>query len=275
MKILALLLSFQLLLWGVEPSLELQQAAKSVQKDSDLKKYVLDFPYQNYKKVYVPGLGDFFLDEIQDNIKDQMKRGIYWEGGIGQILIYYTRPGTIGVDVGSHIGIHTLTMSRCVGPNGLVVSFEPQKKLFREQHHNLRLNGCSENVIQLPFCLGEREQDVEIVSWQGQGVNEGGAFVGIGGQKAHMVFLDSLQLDHVSCMKIDVECYELEVLMGAEETIKKNRPVIVLEILGNHDLDTCTGEVRTKFQSTLNFLHSLGYFAERIANTNDFVAYPQ
>ena len=42
--------------------------------------------------------------------------------------------------------------------------------------------------------------------------------------------LDSLNLDNISVIKIDVEGFELEVLTGALETIRKNKPVIILEI---------------------------------------------
>ena len=39
-----------------------------------------------------------------------------------------------------------------------------------------------------------------------------------------------LNLDNISVIKIDVEGFELEVLTGALETIRKNKPVIILEI---------------------------------------------
>jgi len=44
------------------------------------------------------------------------------------------------------------------------------------------------------------------------------------------VTLDSLALRNVTFIKIDVEGHELEVLRGATETLRANRPVMMIEI---------------------------------------------
>lgn len=41
--------------------------------------------------------------------------------------------------------------------------------------------------------------------------------------------LDNFDLRDITLIKIDVENHEKEVLEGAKETIKRNKPVIVLE----------------------------------------------
>lgn len=41
--------------------------------------------------------------------------------------------------------------------------------------------------------------------------------------------LDSFQFDEVDIIKIDVEGYELQVLEGASDTIKRNRPIVQIE----------------------------------------------
>lgn len=54
-------------------------------------------------------------------------------------------------------------------------------------------------------------------------------------------------------MKIDVEYYEDEVLAGAQETIKKNRPFIIIELAdGNKQLEE-------KRDATIKTLESMGY----------------
>jgi FkbM family methyltransferase len=49
-------------------------------------------------------------------------------------------------------------------------------------------------------------------------------------EKVTIKRLDDLDLDNISLIKIDVEGYELEVFEGGQETIQRNRPVILIEI---------------------------------------------
>jgi FkbM family methyltransferase len=44
--------------------------------------------------------------------------------------------------------------------------------------------------------------------------------------------LDALGLEGVSFLKADVEGHELELLAGARETLRRNRPVVLLEVKG-------------------------------------------
>lgn len=48
-----------------------------------------------------------------------------------------------------------------------------------------------------------------------------------------VITVDSMELDHVDLIKIDVEGFELPVVQGAEQTIKRCRPVMVVEQKGN------------------------------------------
>lgn len=42
--------------------------------------------------------------------------------------------------------------------------------------------------------------------------------------------LDSFDFDEVSFLKVDVEGHELELLTGAQQTIRRNRPVVLIEV---------------------------------------------
>tara|TARA_B110000211_G_scaffold120245_1_gene139047 strand:+ start:6361 stop:7098 length:738 start_codon:yes stop_codon:yes gene_type:complete len=47
--------------------------------------------------------------------------------------------------------------------------------------------------------------------------------------KVEMITLDSLNIEACDLLQLDVELYETEALVGAEETIKKYSPIIVVE----------------------------------------------
>jgi len=252
---------------------DLQSLSKSAICEFSLNDQIQEFPFSKYQICNVPTLGKFYVDDIPDSIKWHLKNGIYWESGIGEYVKLYTKPGTIAIDLGAHIGIHTLTMTRKVGKRGLVIAFEPQTKMFTELYHNLKLNRINfSNVVLLPFAAGETEKIIEMSERDPN--NEGGTPIGNGGNQAKMITLDSLELSNVSFIKMDVESYELNVLKGAKNTILRNQPIIVFEILGGYDLDNCPSYLIDQYQDTIEFLEELGYKVERIFG-NDFIASPE
>ncbi len=64
------------------------------------------------------------------------------------------RPGDAFIDVGANVGIFSLVAAEKVGPDGLVIAFEPQRHLANELRANLALNGL-ENVYVFDFAIGD------------------------------------------------------------------------------------------------------------------------
>ena len=103
--------------------------------------------------------------------------------------------------------------------------------------------------------------------------NEGATALGSGGDAAPMVTIDMLDISDLSLLKIDVECFEDRVLKGAMKTIKKNRPIILLEILKNR------GELspEKRAQRVLNIftlLQNVDYSLRHITG-DDYMAFPK
>lgn len=208
------------------------------------------FPFDQYQIYDVPGLGSFYIDYLHDTIKRTLSGGHIWEPNIVNLIKQHARKGSIVVDLGSHIGTHLVSMSKAVGEDGLVFGFEPQIKIFSELVQNMQLNQC-QNVIAYRCAVGRSFGEVQMgIPYTS---NEGGCFVGHGGDFAPLIPLDSLNLENVSLMKIDVECYEDEVLAGAHETIIRNRPHIIIELA---DDTTSRAEKR---DATIRHLEGMGY----------------
>ena len=75
--------------------------------------YVADFPVNEYDVVPIPGgfvTGQLYLDDNNDVIKGEIRAGRAWESHVVGMIIRYTAPGTTVLDVGAHIGTHTLVM---------------------------------------------------------------------------------------------------------------------------------------------------------------------
>ena len=185
------------------------------------------FPLEKYPIHHVPFLGSFFLDQRTDCIKDVLRRGLIWEPKTKALIKKYAKPDSIAIDIGAHIGTHTITLSQCAGH---VYAFEPQKKLYSELMMNLKLNHCS-NITAYRAVLGNSSKTVQMNKATFE--NEGATEIGSGGDTVPMISLDDLLLEPVSFIKIDVESTEKAVLEGARHTILRNRPVILIEILEN------------------------------------------
>ena len=155
-------------------------------------------------------------------------------------------PRGVIIDAGAHIGTFTIRAGMVKG--NFVYSFEPEPQNFRLLESNIRLNGLR-NVRAFRRALGRR-REVRLLNVTGLStVNP--SFFGGSGKKVpvEVVTIDSmlgeLKGQKVDYVKIDVEGAELEVLEGARETLKKFRPVIVLE----------TDDI----EAVMNFLKAVGY----------------
>lgn len=221
------------------PCLQAQSIVSPLIKNEQislLNQYQLDFDFlqqfsfAEYRVVSSAGQGDFYIDR-DDCIKRVLEFSQVWEPEIVDLIKKHVKPNTIAVDIGAHIGTHTIMMSKCVQEEGLVIAFEPQAKIHRELVMNLKLNGCK-NVVPVWSALG-KEQGIAYLE-PVRPKNEGYRSISSKRptEQIFLTTLDSFELTSVSCIKIDVESYELEVLQGAFKTIMDNRPVIIIEIGG-------------------------------------------
>ncbi|MDA1091814.1 MAG: FkbM family methyltransferase [Acidobacteria bacterium] len=237
----------------------------------ETRRYLNGFPLDDYQRYDVPGIGSFFIDDPADMIKQVIVAGDKWERHSFDLLDEYVVPGTVAVEVGAHIGTHTVRIGQLAGPWGRVYAFEPQRKMYRELHHNLALNGLT-NVVALRMAIGSGETRVIEMNPATPG-NEGGTGVGSGGDRAELRSLDSFGFDHVSLLKIDVEHYENEVLDGALDTIRRNRPVIFIEIMGGHGPEEASPDVLERIAFTRSKLEALGYSVSQVFK-HDYLALP-
>jgi FkbM family methyltransferase len=217
-------------------------------EDLYLKNYADNFDFSSYLIYRINNRDLFYVDDINDYLKTFIiKQNLNWEEHINEQFKKHVKPGSVAIDVGGHIGTHSLNLSKIVGDKGVVHVFEPQAKLFCELAVNMHLNNCN-NVLLHHQALGSEEKwiQMEILKeeWMNRFasdfVNEGHALVTdlpefFAGEKSKMIRLDDLNLNNVSFIKIDVEGFEAEVIKGGLETIVRNKPVMIIEIFQNSE----------------------------------------
>jgi FkbM family methyltransferase len=237
----------------------------------DMKDYLAAFPTEKYTRYNVTNLGAFYIDKPSDIIKKVIVSGNVWENQIDNLLKKYIERGSTALDIGAHIGTHTLRMTQLVGPKGRVYAFEPQKKIYRELYSNLKLNQAS-NGIPLRFAIGNSNAVIEMNA--AQDGNEGATAVGAGGDKAEIRTIDSFGFQGISLIKIDVEGFEDPVIEGARETLIKCHPVILVEILARNSNDASPEAAKLRIANTKKKIEDLGYSVELVSN-EDYLALPR
>ena len=136
--------------------------------------------------------------------------------------------GATVLDIGAYTGLYGIAAAR-KGAN--VVCFEPNARVFNRLEENIRINNV--DITAYNSAIGENCCTVSMILNPGVTLTSGGK-VKAGGDIVQ-VTVDSLYLD-VDAIKIDVEGYELSVLRGAIETIKRCMPVIISEALDDKAL---------------------------------------
>ena len=102
-------------------------------------------------------------------------------------------------------------------------------------------------------ALGSKESFIDMNIVEG---NTGHSHVNkesVGKGKIPLKTLDSFNFSDVDLIKIDVEGYEQDILLGALETIEKNRPVLVIE-QQKHEYQNDMASL-----PSIRFLENLGY----------------
>jgi FkbM family methyltransferase len=130
------------------------------------------------------------------------------------------------IDAGAFIGTHSLTFSETADR---VFAFEPQPLCFDNLCANLLLNNNTK-VTPIKTALGNYDgttcMDIQSPLYLNAAT---GVSLDTGSEQVPVRKLDSLNMPFISFIKIDVEEYELEVLKGATELLKRDRPVIYIE----------------------------------------------
>jgi FkbM family methyltransferase len=158
---------------------------------------------------------------------------LYGEFSEGEVELFrqMAKPGHVVVEVGANIGAHTIFFAQQVGPNGRVYAFEPQRVVFQTLCANVALNSLT-NVECFQQAVGDLPGTINVPPLDyTQENNYGGLALGgfTTGEAVPVVTLDSLNLPKLNVLKIDVEGMEQPVLLGAQQTLNRCRPILYVE----------------------------------------------
>ncbi|MGH9417592.1 MAG: FkbM family methyltransferase [Terriglobales bacterium] len=187
------------------------------------------------------------------------------EVGVGLAMLDLARnfrgAGVVAVDCGANLGVMAVEWARAMTGWGRLLAFEAQERIFYALAGNLALNNCFNaearhaavgatcGTMRIPIPDYLRPGSFGSLELHPGPENE---FIGqeidyATTAEIACVTLDSLGLERLDLLKIDVERMELEVLEGARECIRRCRPMMIVESLKSD---------QTKLQA---WLESAGY----------------
>ena len=133
-------------------------------------------------------------------------------------------PGAVAVDAGANIGIYSQFLARCVGPAGVVYSFEPAPENFKRLRAATRRFS---NVHVSQAAVGERSRPSELYVCDTLNVDHRTYLTDNSARR--VVQIEMVALDdyfepgqRIDLIKMDIQGYELHALRGASRVLADN-----------------------------------------------------
>lgn len=185
-----------------------------------------------------PGVS--LLLDPTDFIGRSLLKNFDWEPDVWAAVESALPEHGVFVDVGANIGYASLMAAQRVGPRGRVIAVEPNPRVLPRLRENIAASGVT-NVTVLPFASADVEASLTFFDGT-DGGNSGTSSLSADnagpGRRALVVqarrlddMLAELDLSRLDVLKIDVEGAEPLVLKGAQATLRRFRPRLVIEVI--------------------------------------------
>ena len=184
--------------------------------------------------------------------KEIFVSGLYERSLLSKLKEHFAldKKGGSIIDVGANIGNHSVYFSKICKK---VLSIEPNPACYFLIKANLLANSC-ENVTVLNKAvsdtIGTANLCFDYLHTGGGSILPSGKKVETETIQVETVTLDSLmgEVEKISCLKIDAEGHEVNIINGARNLLTRDKPLVVFEA---HDLSA--------LKRTAKALDGLGY----------------
>lgn len=239
-------------------------------------RYISSFMNSYYAKTdrpqWISYRGNKLYADTNDHVAGIIRRQGVYEQDITDFINDQTSPGDLIIDVGAHIGHHSITMRQSIGKKGKLLLFEPNPRNAEYIEQTISENGW-ENVQLFRTALSDTEgiRTLKI----GDQDNTGSATTRSQSQseitstyevqtRCLSQFLRDRQINQVDLLKIDIEGSEYEVVTDIapeldrieamvievhEQKLKEEELNSIFEILSKNGNLYNIGDLGTKLDS--------------------------
>ena len=171
---------------------------------------------------------NFWFPDYDDHFPRMLKKSILKDGvaryqwRARDAAVEACSQRRVCIDIGANVGLWSCDL---VNAFDHVIAFEPVAEFIE----CFKKNVSKTNYTIHQMALGRTESFIEMNVVQG---NTGHTHVdqtSIGNGTIPLKTLDSFNFNNIDMIKIDVEGFEEEILAGAMDTIKRNKPILVVE----------------------------------------------
>ena len=152
----------------------------------------------------------------------------------------YLSEGMTVIDIGAHIGLLSVIMAKKVKPTGNVYSFEPTPSTFKLLEKTIGLNDLSEVISPNQAAVADKKGTTffyvtDIEAHNSNSLSDNKRDYGNEHKiEVQLVSVDEFaaekMLQKIDFIKIDAEGAEYSVLRGCENTLKKDKPKMILAL---------------------------------------------
>jgi FkbM family methyltransferase len=200
---------------------------------------------------------DFFGLQYKGNVRNQIDADVFFYGGFEKTMLFFLRdvlaiaPGTF-VDVGANVGNHSLFMSRYAEH---VHSFEPFPPVLDKMMCQVKANHV-DNITIHQVALGDEAGVIPFYAPPEESMGGGSFLESVASKHGQRPVVDlpvvcgddyfaRHGINEFSAIKIDVEGYEIPVLKGLASTLKRIRPLVIMEVThGASDIIETTTDIQ-------------------------------
>lgn len=170
------------------------------------------------------------------------------------------RNGDEIIEIGANIGTETICFSDIIGKQGKIFAFEPLESNVYSLHENIRINS-KKNIEIFPVAISNIEGNIAFAPPINYHMSGTGSLDPSGKRQGKTIDVICWTLDshlelykNLRCIFIDIEGADYLAILGGHQTIRRFRPVIVME-------------------SSPNLMKRYGYSQEDVIETMDSLGY--
>lgn len=204
----------------------------------------------------IPKFGQIDLISYYDNFRDYYPD---CEPATKQWFVDNVQKDWMILDCGANIGYFSILFSKLAN-HGHIYAFEPTSTISMLQD-NLAYHKVT-NVTPIQCALGKAsgtKVDKIFRIWGNEPEQQEYPFISIDD------FVEGNNIARVDCIKIDVDSFDFEVLQGAEQTLLKHDPYVMVEL--NHALN----KRNQSNAQALEWLARLGYTRAVVLDDDNFL----